>query len=45
MIAVGHEGDIAVVDLAAQVYADLALGLVGDVLTICAVLDWKDVDT
>ena len=45
VIAVGHEGDIAVVDLAVQVYADLALGLVGDIFTICAVLDWKDVDT
>ena len=43
--AVGHKGNIAVVNLAAQVDADLALGLVGDVFTICAVLDWKDVDT
>jgi hypothetical protein len=45
VIAVGHKGNIAVVNLAAQVDADLALGLVGDVFTICAVLDWKDVDT
>lgn len=45
VIAVGHESDIAVVDLAAQVDADLDLGLVDDVFTICAVLDWKDVDT
>ena len=45
VVAVGHEGDVTVVDLAAQVDADLALGLVGDVFTICAVLDWKDVDT
>lgn len=44
-VAVGHGGNIAVVDLAPQVDADLDLGLVGDVFTICAVLDWKDVDT
>jgi hypothetical protein len=45
VIAVGHKGNIAIVNLAAQVDADLTLGLVGDVFTICAVLDWKDVDT
>lgn len=44
-VAVGHGGNIAVVDLAPQVDADLALSLVDDVFTICAVLDWKDVDT
>lgn len=44
-VAVGHGGNIAVVDLIPQVDADLDLGLVGDVFTICAVLDWKDVDT
>jgi len=43
-VAVAHGGNIAVVDLAAHVDADLALALVGVVFTICAVLEWKDVD-
>ena len=45
VVAVGHGGNVAVVDLAVQVDADLALGLVGDVFTICAVVDWEKVDT
>ena len=45
VIAVRHGGNIAVVDLAAHVDADLVLALVGDVFTICAVLEWKAVDT
>lgn len=45
VVAVGHGGNIALVDLTARADADLTLSQVDDVFTICAVLDWKDVDT